>query len=108
MMMPTYDYRCLKCKHEFETVQKITDAPRKTCPLCKGKVKRMIGGGAGVIFKGSGFYVNDSRSASSGSKSGNGSKKDESSSSGESKETASSAKKETAPTTAGASKKSDS
>ena len=104
--MPTYDYRCLKCNHEFEAVQRITAEPLKTCPQCKGKIKRMIGGGAGVIFKGSGFYVTDSRSASRGSTSGNGSKKDGSGSSGESADT-SSAKKETTSTTAEGTKKSD-
>lgn len=60
--MPTYDYECAKCGHEFELVQKMTDAPRKQCPKCRGKVQRKIGTGAGIIFKGSGFYITDYRS----------------------------------------------
>ncbi len=60
--MPTYEYECLKCGHVFDTFQKITDAPLKKCPKCKGKVKRRIGAGAGIIFKGSGFYATDYRS----------------------------------------------
>ena len=57
--MPTYQYRCEKCRHEFEEYQRITAAPLKTCPKCKGKVQRIITGGSGVIFKGSGFYATD-------------------------------------------------
>tara|TARA_B100000315_G_C14475629_1_gene540462 strand:- start:144 stop:416 length:273 start_codon:yes stop_codon:yes gene_type:complete len=59
--MPTYDYECLKCNERFEAFQKMSDAPLKSCPKCKttGKVKRLIGAGAGVIFKGSGFYQTD-------------------------------------------------
>src|SRR3984885_13487548 len=68
--MPTYEYICSKCDHEFEKVQSIKDPPLKTCPkeLCgmkkwgKGKVKRAISAGAGLIFKGSGFYITDYRS----------------------------------------------
>jgi len=57
--MPTYVYECEKCGHKFERFQTMS-APRvKTCPECKGKVKRLIGGGAGVIFKGTGFYATD-------------------------------------------------
>src|SRR5438067_9004126 len=69
--MPTYDYHCEKCKKDFELFQSMKDAPLTTCPkeLCrqktwgKGKVKRLLGTGAGVIFKGSGFYSTDYRSA---------------------------------------------
>lgn len=57
--MPTYDYECQKCKHTFELFQSMTDKPLEKCPKCKGKVKRLIGGGAGIIFKGSGFYETD-------------------------------------------------
>ena len=68
--MPTYEYICSKCDHRFELLQSITENPVATCPrdLCgqkrwgKGKVKRGVGGGAGLIFKGSGFYITDYRS----------------------------------------------
>ena len=61
--MPTYDYECPKCGHAFERFQDMSDAPIKTCPKCKGrKVKRLIGTGAGILFKGSGFYTTDYRS----------------------------------------------
>lgn len=62
--MPTYDYLCDKCGHRFDEIQKMSDPPLTRCPECKGKVKRVISGGVGVVFKGSGFYVTDSRSAS--------------------------------------------
>jgi putative FmdB family regulatory protein len=66
--MPTYDYVCDACGHEFEHFQSITDAHLKTCPKCsKKRLVRKIGGGAGVIFKGSGFYETDyKRSGGSG------------------------------------------
>jgi len=58
--MPTYSYVCDACGHGFERFHSMTEAPVKKCPNCgKMKVKRLIGGGAGLIFKGSGFYVND-------------------------------------------------
>ena len=57
--MPTYEYECRKCGHQFERFQPITAAPVKTCPKCKGKVARLLSGGAGIIFKGSGFYQTD-------------------------------------------------
>jgi putative FmdB family regulatory protein len=68
--MPTYEYVCSKCGHEFEKVQPMAAAALTTCPkeLCgmkkwgKGKVKRAISAGAGLIFKGSGFYITDYRS----------------------------------------------
>ena len=62
--MPTYEYKCTKCKHQFEAVQKITDNPRARCPKSRCKIKRLSGAGAGVIFKGSGFYTTDYRSDS--------------------------------------------
>jgi len=60
--MPTYEYACQKCRHEFEKFQSMKDAPVKTCPKCKGKVIKKISTGAGLIFKGSGFYITDYRS----------------------------------------------
>ena len=96
--MPTYEYICEKCDHQFDVFQSIKDKPLTVCPeeKCrlkkwgKGKVKKMIGSGAGIIFKGSGFYITDYRSDSykeaakkdaapssdSGSKSGEGKKGD--------------------------------
>ena len=60
--MPTYDYKCLECDIQFEKFQGITAPPLEECPECNGKVKRLIGAGAGLIFKGSGFYITDYRS----------------------------------------------
>jgi putative FmdB family regulatory protein len=57
--MPNYDYQCQKCKYKFEVFQSIKATPLKKCPECGGKVKRLIGGGGGIIFKGSGFYATD-------------------------------------------------
>ena len=56
--MPLYDYKCTKCNHIFEVMQKISEEPLKFCPQCKGPIKRLISP-AGIIFKGSGFYVTD-------------------------------------------------
>ena len=61
--MPTYDYKCDACGHAFEKFHSITARPIRKCPKCgKLKVKRLIGTGAGMIFKGSGFYITDYRS----------------------------------------------
>lgn len=62
--MPTYEYECKKCGHKFEEFQSITEAPIRRCPRCKGKVQRLLGAGAGIIFKGEGFYATDYRSPS--------------------------------------------
>ena len=63
--MPTYEYKCEACGHTFERFQSITAAPIKRCPECgKSKVRRLIGTGAGLIFKGSGFYITDYRDGS--------------------------------------------
>ncbi len=63
--MPTYDYRCDGCGHEFERFQSMTAKVLRTCPECgERKLKRLIGAGGAVIFKGSGFYQTDYRSAS--------------------------------------------
>src|SRR5579859_5737374 len=101
--MPTYEYVCEKCGHEFEKFQSIKDSALTACPkeLCglkkwgKGKVKRAIGAGAGLIFKGSGFYITDYRSENYKA----GAKKDAApSSSGDSKPAASSDSKPAAKT----------
>ena len=63
--MPTYDYQCLNCKYTFEYFQPMSAEPLTECPKCKGSLKRMIGTGAGPIFKGSGFYQTDYKSKSS-------------------------------------------
>ena len=61
--MPTYEYACAECGHEFEAFQSITAKPIRKCPECgKRKVERLISGGAGLLFKGSGFYITDYRS----------------------------------------------
>ncbi len=63
--MPTYDYRCKACDHEFELYQSMTASIKKKCPECgKLSLERLIGTGAAVIFKGSGFYQTDYRSKS--------------------------------------------
>ncbi len=64
--MPTYDYQCEKCGHRFEVFQSMKDAKLEDCPReeCDGKVKRLLGTGAGLIFKGAGFYQTDYRSSS--------------------------------------------
>ena len=77
--MPTYDYVCDGCGHAFELFQSMTDGVKKTCPECgKKKLRRLIGAGGAIVFKGSGFYKTDYRSesykkgaaADSGTKSG--------------------------------------
>ncbi|HVA44765.1 MAG TPA: zinc ribbon domain-containing protein [Pirellulales bacterium] len=63
--MPTYDYVCDACDHKFELFQSITAEPEKKCPECKKrKLRRLIGAGAAIVFKGSGFYQTDYRSES--------------------------------------------
>ncbi len=70
--MPTYEYACEKCGQNFDAFQSMRDEPFRECPkqLCRlrkwghGKVKRLLGTGAGIIFKGSGFYITDYRSSS--------------------------------------------
>lgn len=57
--MPTYEYECITCKYTFEEFQQIREEPLKKCPECNGQLRRLITGGAGIIFKGSGFYVTD-------------------------------------------------
>ena len=65
--MPTYDYACSACRHRFERFESINDGGPKECPKCgKKKGRRMIGTGAGIIFKGSGFYTTDYKRSSAG------------------------------------------
>lgn len=63
--MPTYVYACKDCEHQFETFQKMTDDPLTKCPECKGKIARVLFA-PGIVFKGSGFHINDYPSKSSG------------------------------------------
>jgi putative FmdB family regulatory protein len=82
--MPTYEYECSSCKYLFEELQSMSAPPLEVCPSCgKSSLRRLVGGGIGIIFKGSGFYVNDS-------------KKKTASSSGAGKTTAASAEASTA------------
>ena len=66
--MPTYEYECKSCSHGFEVFQAMSEPPLKECPKCGKEVRRLIFGGAGVIFKGSGFYVTDKGKADSAKK----------------------------------------
>ncbi len=60
--MPTYEYECAGCGHNFDAFQSMSEDPLKECPSCgRPSLKRLVGGGIGIIFKGSGFYVNDSK-----------------------------------------------
>ncbi len=63
--MPTYDYECKSCGKVFEVFQQMSDEPLKKCPECGSEIKRLVGGGLGVIFKGSGFYVTDNKKSNS-------------------------------------------
>lgn len=82
--MPNYDYLCNHCGHRFEIFQYMTDDPLKTCPDCHGDtLQRLIGAGAGLLFKGSGFYLTDyKKSSSSPASSSSSSSSGESASSG--------------------------
>ena len=57
--MPTYEYACSQCGHKFEEFKSILSEPARECPQCAGRVERVINGGIGLIFKGSGFYLTD-------------------------------------------------
>ncbi len=79
--MPTYEYVCEKCGERLEVFQRITDPPRKRCPACRGALRKVLSAGAGLLFKGSGFYITDYRSesyrkAASAEKSGGAKKSD--------------------------------
>ena len=60
--MPTYDYRCRKCEHQFEVFHGIHDRSVRKCPRCGGRARKVPAGGAGLIFRGSGFHITDYRS----------------------------------------------
>ena len=60
--MPTYEYRCTACNHEFEKFQRMSEDPVAECPECGAKSERKLSAGAGLLFKGSGFYITDYRS----------------------------------------------
>lgn len=62
--MPTYEYECQKCGYRFEKFQSITEEPLKRCPICRCQVKRLLGTGSGIIFKGNGFHQTDYRNQS--------------------------------------------
>jgi putative FmdB family regulatory protein len=57
--MPTYEYECKQCKRRFEYFQRVSEKPKRTCEKCGGELVRLVSGGAGLIFKGSGFYATD-------------------------------------------------
>ncbi len=63
--MPTYEYKCLDCGQRFEIFQNMSDEPLAVCKACQGHLKRLIGAGAGIIFKGSGFYCTDYKKSGS-------------------------------------------
>lgn len=70
--MPSYDYECKDCGHDFEVFQNMSDPVLEVCPKCEGTLRRLISGGLGIIFKGSGFYVTDNKKSAAPSASGNG------------------------------------
>ncbi|HJT03906.1 MAG TPA: FmdB family zinc ribbon protein [Pseudonocardiaceae bacterium] len=69
--MPTYSYACTACEHRFDTVQKFTDPSLTDCPECSGRLRKLFSS-VGIVFKGSGFYRTDNRSANSDQPSSNG------------------------------------
>ena len=66
--MPTYDYICSDCDYKFEHFQSMSDEPIRVCPSCGGRVRRLIGSGTGLIFKGSGYYLTDYKNKSTSPK----------------------------------------
>lgn len=66
--MPTYDYICTECNYKFERFQSMSDEPIRVCPNCDGVVRRIISGGTGLIFKGSGYYITDYKNKSNSKK----------------------------------------
>lgn len=74
--MPTYEYECKSCGYGFEVFQSMSDEALRECPECGREVRRLINGGSGIIFKGSGFYVTDKSSAAKSAAKSTESKKD--------------------------------
>lgn len=70
--MPTYEYECTRCGIVIEEFKPVSAPRRQRCPECRGKVERLISGGTGILFKGSGFYINDSRGKTNEEKTGGG------------------------------------
>ena len=103
--MPTYDYQCTECGHQFEIMQSMKDDALTVCPECKGKLKRLIGAGAGLIFKGTGFYITDYKNNGKPSSS---SKSESGSSSGETTKTESPKTESSKTTSSGTSESSSS
>ncbi|MEU6646744.1 FmdB family zinc ribbon protein [Saccharomonospora sp. NPDC046836] len=102
--MPTYQYACKDCGHQFEAVQSFSDASLSECPECNGTLRKLFGS-VGVIFKGSGFYRTDSRSSSSsssGSSSNGSAKSSDSSKSDSSSSTSTSSTSSSSSTTSAA------
>ncbi len=64
--MPTYEYECTSCGHRFEVFQSMTEERLKDCPKCHKKLRRLVGSGAGIIFRGAGFYATDYRKKAPG------------------------------------------
>ncbi len=60
--MPTYTYKCKECGHQFDARQKFSDDALTDCPVCEGRLRRLVNNSGGIVFKGSGFYINDSKS----------------------------------------------
>ncbi len=73
--MPTYAYACPKCGHEYDKLQKISDDTRAKCPECGTRGERLISGGAGLVFKGSAFYITDYKRAGEAKRDGEGAEK---------------------------------
>jgi len=94
--MPTYDYLCDNCNHQFEAFQSITAAPLTDCPECNvtGSVKRLISAGNGLIFKGSGFYITDYRKPNGAASNNKEKTSSETTTKSETKSSSESAKKE--------------
>lgn len=84
--MPTYEYKCSKCEEIFERFQRISDEPLKVCPVCGGSLNRLVSGGVGIIFKGSGFYTTDYKNSGSYSRNSDSKSSDKEPDSGTSKD----------------------